>query len=622
MKNKRSLAALVSLTLALSSVGGTLVVSAEDNSAAAAMTIEDMIQKLSDENEQYDFRVTKLGINADGVEIRTASDGSLLVENDVTYTVLETAWNDELATLEEDHESTRYAFKKYSIMDIHGNKLHDDYYVPIRDAYYGGQTLVDRPYFDEDHNVCLTNGSSSYYFPYSIYADMYKFIDEENNTFDHEGWEKYKNSEDFKGDLFLLTPVFSDIEGNILFDDSYIGAMRMCNGIGVVMKNDAFGIPEDKIVPSDFFDFYDYYDLDIDDNDDIIQTINEAKKARYDEIMAGYKCMLIDSEGKTVLELPKIFSYSPHAGKYSSPLAWISNFYQDDVIPFYSQIKVGDTVFDNALEGLDDYTSVDELIAENTCWNITDENGQLGHAYGYMDLEGNIVIPQKYDYAGSFLRGYAFVGMEKQYSGMCYGVIDKTGEMVVPAEYSNIYTPIDGYVTVGKWIETWHEDSEYEEGGYSTSVRKFGMIDLENNEVIPLEYEDADWAVKGYLPCKKDGKWGMVNSKNEEVIPFAFDDVTSFTSTATGGRVYAIQNREVYAIDIIDKSIVVGDLNGDGDVNVTDLSSIAAHVKGVRPLKEEALEKADLNGDGDVNVTDLSKLAAHVKGIRSLTSEN
>ena len=65
-----------------------------------------------------------------------------------------------------------------------------------------------------------------------------------------------------------------------------------------------------------------------------------------------------------------------------------------------------------------------------------------------------------------------------------------------------------------------------------------------------------------------------------------------------------------------------GDLNGDGDVNVTDLSAIAAHVKGVRPLKEEALEKADLNGDGDINVTDLSKLAAHVKGIRSLTSEN
>ncbi|MBQ8965906.1 glycosyl hydrolase [Ruminococcus sp.] len=59
-----------------------------------------------------------------------------------------------------------------------------------------------------------------------------------------------------------------------------------------------------------------------------------------------------------------------------------------------------------------------------------------------------------------------------------------------------------------------------------------------------------------------------------------------------------------------------GDVNLDGDVNVTDVSMTAAHVKGIRALADDSL--ADVNGDGDVNVTDLSAIAAHVKGIRPL----
>ena len=63
---------------------------------------------------------------------------------------------------------------------------------------------------------------------------------------------------------------------------------------------------------------------------------------------------------------------------------------------------------------------------------------------------------------------------------------------------------------------------------------------------------------------------------------------------------------------------VTGDLNGDNKVNVTDISLLAANVKGIRPLAEEKLDAADLNGDNKINVTDISLLAAHVKGIRPL----
>jgi uncharacterized protein YkwD len=56
------------------------------------------------------------------------------------------------------------------------------------------------------------------------------------------------------------------------------------------------------------------------------------------------------------------------------------------------------------------------------------------------------------------------------------------------------------------------------------------------------------------------------------------------------------------------------DLNGDGQINVTDLVKMAAAVKGKRALSANAQKKADLNGDGKVNVTDIVMLAAYIKG--------
>ena len=62
-----------------------------------------------------------------------------------------------------------------------------------------------------------------------------------------------------------------------------------------------------------------------------------------------------------------------------------------------------------------------------------------------------------------------------------------------------------------------------------------------------------------------------------------------------------------------------GDTTGDGDLNVSDLAKLAAHVKGIRSIKgDDALFNADINNDGDINVTDLTLLAAHVKGIRAI----
>ncbi|SFD32563.1 dockerin type I domain-containing protein [Ruminococcus albus] len=62
----------------------------------------------------------------------------------------------------------------------------------------------------------------------------------------------------------------------------------------------------------------------------------------------------------------------------------------------------------------------------------------------------------------------------------------------------------------------------------------------------------------------------------------------------------------------------IGDVNGDGSINITDITKTAAHVKGKKLLSKEQQKRADINGDSKITITDITKIAAHVKGKRLL----
>jgi hypothetical protein len=50
-------------------------------------------------------------------------------------------------------------------------------------------------------------------------------------------------------------------------------------------------------------------------------------------------------------------------------------------------------------------------------------------------------------------------------------------------------------------------------------------------------------------------------------------------------------------------SILLGDVNGDGIVNVTDVVCLVSYILGSNAT-DIILEAADVNGDGDINITD------------------
>ena len=57
---------------------------------------------------------------------------------------------------------------------------------------------------------------------------------------------------------------------------------------------------------------------------------------------------------------------------------------------------------------------------------------------------------------------------------------------------------------------------------------------------------------------------------------------------------------------------IPGDVNGDGTVNVTDITTLVNMILGVLP-KDEA--RADVDGNGTVNVSDVTALVNLILGI-------
>ena len=64
---------------------------------------------------------------------------------------------------------------------------------------------------------------------------------------------------------------------------------------------------------------------------------------------------------------------------------------------------------------------------------------------------------------------------------------------------------------------------------------------------------------------------------------------------------------------------LLGDANGDGNVNMGDVSAVYAHVRGTALLSDSVrLAMADVSRDGEVNMGDVSRIIAHAQGKQPL----
>lgn len=193
-------------------------------------------------------------------------------------------------------------------------------------------------------------------------------------------------------------------------------------------------------------------------------------------------------------------------------------------------------------DSVGDFSEGLAYVRQNDMYGFVDKEGQVvipiafGYAHsfseglapvhlngenGYIDKTGQVIIPVQYDVAWSFREGLAGVRQNGK-----WGFIDKTGNIVIPIKYDNIGSFSEGLAKVqqnGKW----------------------GFIDKTGQVVIPFKYDDAIEFSEGLATVKKNGKYGYINKTGQVVVPIKYDDAFRFSE----GMAYVQQNGKYGYID-------------------------------------------------------------------------
>lgn len=169
-----------------------------------------------------------------------------------------------------------------------------------------------------------------------------------------------------------------------------------------------------------------------------------------------------------------------------------------------------------------------------------------GSKWGFMDINGKLVIPFKYDFvrfAGFRDGNLACVGIKTE-SGMKLGMIDKMGNEVIPTIYEGVgCCEPDYFVDDHKSIKS---ILFYNNIACVSLNEKWGMINNEGEVVISFKYDNEfKFYGKDKARVMLNGKYGWIDTKGNEVIPMIYDWASNFLD----GKAEVELNGESFYID-------------------------------------------------------------------------
>ena len=129
---------------------------------------------------------------------------------------------------------------------------------------------------------------------------------------------------------------------------------------------------------------------------------------------------------------------------------------------------------------------------------------RLDGKYGFINKDGEEIIPCKYEDADAFSDGLA-----KVKSAEGWGFVNENGEEIISCKYEEAHYFWLGLTKV-KSAEGW------------------GTINKDGEEIIPCKYEEVESVRKGMAKVKSKEGWGLANENGEEIIPCKYEDVDVF----------------------------------------------------------------------------------------------
>lgn len=227
------------------------------------------------------------------------------------------------------------------------------------------------------------------------------------------------------------------------------------------------------------------------------------------------------------------------------------------------------------------------------------------------------------------------------YDGAAHGITVDTGDSDAVIYYAEEELTKDNYMTAGTTEDlTFTDAGEYTVYFYAVSDN-YDPIPASGSNTVSIAKSEATTSAKPTAiadlkfsgeeqvlvtpDSTKDGDLVYAVSDSKEQVPDDkeySEDIPKGKEIGTyfiwfkvkGDKNHFDTEAECIEAVIGENRSSLGDVNNDGIINVTDITKIAAHVKGKKLLKNDEIIRADINKDGKITVTDITKVAAHVKG--------
>lgn len=129
--------------------------------------------------------------------------------------------------------------------------------------------------------------------------------------------------------------------------------------------------------------------------------------------------------------------------------------------------------------------------------------------WGYVDRGGNVVIPYRFQEAGTFREGLAWVRYKKR-----IGFINREGEFVIPPLFDAVSDFSEGLAVAaygGEWVCG-------DKGNCRFECETWGYIDRKGEFAIPPKFRQARAFYNGLAEVKDDSGWAFIDSSGEIVM--------------------------------------------------------------------------------------------------------